>query len=152
MKEITGVRKKGPAGIMGSLFPDCGIFGLFQQIVGTESRGQVITFFAALRKANPPLRLIGYDDWCHIVESLRIADVASLADVEGFIDRWHLRKGHSRDTCHMLYSPDTQVQMWEYYENVISNEEDLRSLLKLLKSLKKLNGLEHLHRLKGELD
>lgn len=74
---------------MGTMFLNCGLWGLFTRMNVCESRTQVIAFLVHMQLVSPVLELVGYDAWCQIEDALRGQCPASLKQRRGVHDRWH---------------------------------------------------------------
>lgn len=135
---IRGARE-GNMGLLGSCFLECGVWGPFQRLQFSESRAQVLRFLQDVRACNPQLRLVGYDDFCHIEESLQRHRPSGLDGLQGFIDRWHLR-GHVRSRCHIELSADVHRCLWVWQSHTISTESEL---MKLQLATKRMHGCVH---------
>jgi hypothetical protein len=98
----------------------------------SESLTQVISYVEHLLAINPELRLLGYDDWCHL-DRLRARHAnPQVRTLAGFIDRFHA-KGHRRVQCWSRFHADSYELLWEFSQVEIRANDDMSSWLASLR-------------------
>ena len=144
-RELARRPKDGCAGILAGIFIDCGLWCSFQRMHIAESRTQVMRFLQHARQANPKLRLVGYDAFCQLEQSLRTHRPSGLEGLQGFHDRWHLRT-HVREVCHTDLSADIHRALWVWEAVTVTDEASLR---KVEQQCCRKNSRTVLHRVEG---
>ena len=109
----------------------CGIIADLREMFVCESKLQVCALIEHLRAiTNGTVRRFGYDDGCHLWESLNAAArngsepaAKALEECDIFIDAFHLR-GHKRAMCHERFSPKSRP--WASKRNTSAAEQTWR--------------------------
>ena len=77
--------------------------------------------------AGAALRVVGYDDWCHLEPHCARHGTAAARSLRGYVDRWHAR-GHRRPQCWSSYSPDRFASLWDWEEHTLHGSVQVRAL------------------------
>lgn len=113
-KDTRDLRWHKSRGILCTVYP-CGIISDVREMYTSESLLQVAAMLEEVREVSEgKISRFGYDDGCHLHDSLSKAaregsqaarDFLDRVDI--FIDSFHL-KGHKRERCKLLFDPATR--------------------------------------------
>ena len=109
----------------------CGVVTAPRRFHVAESLPQVAAYLEHLLRCNAALRVVGYDDWCHLEPHLARHGTAAARSLRGYVDRWHAR-GHRRPQCWSSYSPDRFASLWDWEEHTRHGGVQVRALLQHL--------------------
>ena len=110
VKETTDKKRRHSMGIMAATFMHCRTLCFPMELIVSESCTLAYKYVHLLAQLLPALRVVLYDDACHLRDFISSRDYALLRQVRFCIDRFHMRN-HVQLRCHSLLSADAEPLM-----------------------------------------